>query len=123
MSEDIKSWFKDHVATFSTFKDENGNTIEKLIWKKPDSGICMVNYTLFGRYLIVTGDLGHAIYSWGQNINFKWVSECDLGYFAAKCDASENGRLYKDWDSELVIKKIKNEFRERASSSGGRSPQ
>lgn len=82
-------WFPDHVIEL---KDG------WYVWHKPGTSIYYVRYRVDGRCLIVTGDIGEAVYEWNSPISLEWVAGCHLDYFASKCMASEYGRGYKSWD-------------------------
>ncbi|MCD6436442.1 MAG: hypothetical protein J7L15_08720 [Clostridiales bacterium] len=115
IKEEIRNkWFKDHVADFSTYIDENGNKIERLFWHKPDTWCFHINYTIEENTLIITGDLGCAIYKWSSPISFNSISTFNFDYFAGKCEASENGRHFVEWDSEIAIKSIEENFQQMA---------
>ena len=73
-------WFENHVADFSIYKDENGNELRRLFWHKPDTFCCHVNYTIDGGTLIVTGDLGNAVYRWSGAISFESIAGYDFSY-------------------------------------------
>lgn len=55
-----------------------------------------------GGLLIVTGDLGDAIYQWSDRISVTFLAGCNLDYFASKCLASEHGRGYAERSMELA---------------------
>ena len=40
-------------------------------------------------------------------MDLRWVASCNLGYFAGKCQASEEGRRYEVWSEEAAHKWIK----------------
>jgi len=109
--EMIKGNFKDHVAKITQFAkldvDDAGCDIEVLTWKKPGTNNYMIKYIVSGNTLCVYGDLGEAIYQWSQNISFEWLSGLDLSYFKGKCQASEVGRDFREWDDRTAIKFLK----------------
>jgi hypothetical protein len=99
----IKSWFKDH-----TVKVENINDNFQIIhWKNPESSMYYIKYIINNLTLIVIGDVGNAIYQWGEKINHKFLSLLDLNYFESKCVASPTGRFAREWDEDLSKYKIK----------------
>lgn len=100
-------WFKDHHSGYSVMKDEQGNEMERLRWGRPNSTNYAVWYVRMGSVLFVTGDLGSAVYRWGESVTLEWISRCDIGYFAEKCEASEEGREFKVWDPREAIKKLR----------------
>ncbi len=117
--EDIKKEFKKHKANYSTYTKLNPNSkssvdeIEVLQWKKEKTFNYAVIYIRQGNTLFVKGDLGEAIYGWGQLNDLEWISNLNLSYFAGKCLASEYGRGYKTWDciyAEETLKKYMKEY-------------
>jgi hypothetical protein len=103
-----EEWFKTHVAEQTRTLDGMFDLIK---WKRPENNNYLIMYIQVPGYLIVTGDVGDAIYSSGFN-SFKRWSECDVGYFAGKCTASEYGRHYKEWDSNYLEKRVKEALEE-----------
>jgi hypothetical protein len=94
-------WFKDHNGLYSQHRTEDGHILERLIWKKADTGIYSINYHCERGTLTVWGDLGSAVYRWGgRECDILWIGGCNLDYFASKCDASESGRHYVTWNGE-----------------------
>jgi hypothetical protein len=65
-----------------------------------------VEYLRVGNRLIVTGDIGDAIYWWSDKNDLHWVSQLDLSYFASKCTASEVGRLFHGWDEHKALRRV-----------------
>jgi len=101
--EIFDSWFKDHVAKHSVFRNNCGEEIERIVWGKPGTNIDRIIFTLDKTYrnLIVSGDLGEAIYHWnGPITGFGFFNNMDIQYFESKCLASENGKRDKEWDPE-----------------------
>lgn len=98
--KDIQSWFKDHVATLQTYTSDDGDglPITKLTWAKPDTGIFKVVYYIQGNLLMVAGDLGAATYIFSGPISIWTFLSESIDHFAEKCQASECGRDFEDWD-------------------------
>ena len=122
----IAEWFAEHRATLTTYTGPGGASIECVRWARPGTRQSSVNYQSHGHRLIVTGDLGHAIYlvSQAQPIGF-WAT-CDLSYFAGKCVASPNGPGYETWDATAahdairdLLREFSRERQQRFGSSGG----
>lgn len=86
--------FQDHRAARVVFADG----VEQISWRKPGTGIDSITFLIHGPHLIVTGDLGDAIYT--RECGWKFWASCDLDYFASKCVASETGRLSREWDDD-----------------------
>lgn len=98
----VASWFKDHVVKDHVRMSIGmaGHEFEMIIWKQPGTRIYQVNYSRLDNVLTVSGDLFEAVYSWSEVRDLRWISGLDLSYFASKCQASENGRGYKDWNRD-----------------------
>lgn len=95
--ETIRGWYREHQASFQRFAHESGSELQRLRWAKPSSSTYLVIYMIDGCCLFVTGDLGSAVYRWSSPLAFDWLANCDLSYFAGKCEASENGRQHEEW--------------------------
>jgi len=105
----IAVWFKDHVARLDRYNFFNGAVhIEFLEWKKPGTGIYKVNYFLNCTTgdLLITGDMGSAVYKYYTYKTFNDIASDYLSYFQSKCVASENGRENKVWDSDIATDKM-----------------
>lgn len=93
-----EEWFTQHEAVRVVVADKlAGHAMWVLNWRKPETGMYGVRYIIDANKLIVTGDLGYAIYLWSEPITFEFVADCDLGYFSGKCKASEKGYQYTQW--------------------------
>ncbi len=103
----IHEWFENHEVQKYTGL---GTSATLLVWGKAGTGINRIQYLRFKNQLFVTGDLGDAIYSWGQIVDFKFIADCSLGYFSEKCIASETGRGYKEWDARKVREMLEYHF-------------
>lgn len=93
-----RDFFPDHHITGHTVVADHGaqrSPIEILHWRKSGTSINAIRYELAGGLLIVTGDLGDAVYQWSERISVPFVAGCNLDYFASKCLASEHGRGYR----------------------------
>ena len=108
--ERIRESFKDHEAKITQFAkldvNDAGCDIEVLTWKKPGTGNYMVRYLVSGNTLCVYGDLGEAIYQWSQGVTLEWLATLDLAYFKGKCQASEVGRDFREWDQRKAHKEL-----------------
>jgi len=108
-----EEWFQDHVAEDTRTLD---GAFELIKWKRPKNNNYLVMYILVPGYLIVTGDVGDAIYSSGLT-TFKQWADCDITYFAGKCVASENGRQYREWDNDFLRDKVKEALKQSSDKS------
>lgn len=83
---------KDHVV-------RDGHTETEMVFRKPKSSDWLIRYTIVGRtHLVVTGDLGAAVYTWSSDISFAWLGRLNMDYMMGKCEASEWGRRPREWD-------------------------
>lgn len=104
----VGGWFLGHVADL-TGDHIGGVAFQRLVWKKPGTGINRIDFVCDGPHLFVTGDLGDAIYEAGGS-GLQWWSGCDLEYFAGKCVASETGRGYREWDRDAAWIRLRQMF-------------
>jgi len=97
-------WFPNHKAKIKphTHIGLEPETVHVLDWRNPASGNYWMRYIISGRSLIVIGDAGDAVFEWGENITWEFLSQCDLHYFSGKCRASEHGGRYKTWDHNIA---------------------
>lgn len=98
------SWFPSHVANRIPQAAEAG--MDVIRWRRPGTGIYLISYVIRGNYLIVTGDVGDAIYRFSEDLTLDFLAGCDIDYFAGKCTASEHGRGYQGWDADLARQRI-----------------
>lgn len=85
-----REWFRDHQARF----EMNSDAMTIIEWRRPDTGNYCMKFTIFGHYVVVTGDVGDAIYAFTQPITLDKLKTFDWHYFVHKCVASETGRNY-----------------------------
>lgn len=97
-----EEWFKDHAPTFS-----DHGPFKMLLWRHPDSTNYYVRYIIHSNVLYVSGDIGEAVYIWGQALTWEWLAGLNLDYFAEKCEASETGRDYVGWDERYGNARLK----------------
>jgi hypothetical protein len=118
--EEIKRWFKDHVATLTKCGD-----IEVLDWRKSDTCIFAVRYVFDGCHMYVSGDLGEAVFRFTEKACLDRIATYSLDYFDEKmrafCDAErdfDRGEAKKgldywkqNWEDEDVhVDKVYNEL-------------
>jgi hypothetical protein len=82
-------WFKDHQATAAC-----GSCPDTIEWRRPGTSNYAMRFILLSNYIIVTGDVGDAIYAWTCETTRKQLLRFDWHYFIGKCVASETGRDY-----------------------------
>ena len=89
-------WFRDHVATkFSFTEPVFKSTITVLDFHRPGTGNYAMTFIITARSVVVSGDVGDAIYAFTGEINLAKLATFDWHYFVHKCVASETGRNYE----------------------------
>lgn len=92
---DVVDAMREHVVVVGADPDT------ELVFRKVESTDWLIRYTIVGgNNLVVTGDLGCAVYAWGSRISFRWLGGCNLSYLLSKCEASEWGRAAQVWSGE-----------------------
>jgi len=111
--EQINEWYQNHVAQF----DDTLPDMSFLSWKRPDNYNFAMIYQLRQGYLTVIGDIGTAIYHVRSFTSFKEWAECCYSYFAGKCLASEEGRLYEGWNPDYLLGEVKRAINEHGEKT------
>lgn len=113
-----EEWFKNHKAKLLEAAHQQNNcpacghprsksdTIV-IDWSNPESWNYGCRFLIYRRWLIVVGDIGEAVYEWGQDVSMEFLSRIDFGYFYGKCQASDGGRRLTFWDATEAIESIK----------------
>ncbi len=110
-----EEWFKEHVAKEKIFTNmfnislDSGlpeEEIRVIDWHKTNTSIYGIRYIIDRNYLLVTGDVGEAIYQWSQVIDLPFLASCDMSYFVSKCQSSEYGRGGQSWDRDLAENRL-----------------
>ena len=111
-----EEWFPQHAARIVRYEaplngDIHNPPIHSLIWAKPGTSTYLVRYILINSTLVVTGDLGSAIYRWGHDkeIGFEWIARCDFCYFASKIEGLNRVEL-REWCAEVCELKAREFF-------------
>jgi hypothetical protein len=101
-----EEWFKEHRATFVCDNpvEEPVKFITVINWQNPASWNYGCRFIIHRRWLCVVGDIGEAVYEWGQDLTLEFLAQIDFGYFHSKCQASEKGRSYEMFDPEVAEK-------------------
>jgi hypothetical protein len=93
--EGVVDVMREHVVVFGADPDT-----ERVFRRVKDTN-WLIRYTIVGgNNLVVTGDLGCAVYTWCGRISFPFLGECNLSYLLSKCNASEWGREAAQWNGE-----------------------
>lgn len=99
-------WFKEH-------NPEVGSQVSNHIrWRRPDTTNYLVDYTIIGQNLVVTGDLGSAVYKWSQILTWEFLLGCDLHYMLEKCEASEVGRQFVCFQQNVAQQHVNDALRD-----------
>jgi len=99
-------WFKDHKAQCQATGDIGKLVWETALlihWQNPKSWNYGCRFIVHRRWLIVVGDIGEAVYEWGQDIALEFLAQIDFGYFLSKCRASEKGSDFSMWSAEVEM--------------------
>lgn len=113
-----EEWFKNHKATFHdmggdiTHPSSMAPRIQHLRWKQDGTSNYWIDYIISGGFLLVYGDAGDAVYAWSDNITWDFLKSADLDYFKGKCQASEVGRDYRQWDTRKLAADLKHHMDE-----------
>lgn len=101
----ITRQFGNHVAVHASAA-VGDKCVERLRWSQPGTRNRLIDYTCIGgSLLIVTGDLGDAIYNAGGD-SLKWWVRCDCDYLSRKCIASEYGTGYKEFNRDDALRRV-----------------
>lgn len=114
-------WFNEHVPRHAVMSDMAAHDlgdIQLLDWRKPGTGIYGVRYILDGGKLMVTGDLGEAVYVWGGTLTFQSIANMDASYFHSKCEASELGRTYAGWSKDVALYNVEQIAKDHMEANG-----
>lgn len=117
---DLQAQWVGHVAT----RVQHGE-VDLLTWANPRSSNYALRYAILPRdptgatCLVVTGDLGEAVYVWYGDVTYEGIVGMNLSYFASKCQGSETGLGYLTWDPDQARAVLLEHWIE--FSEGGRS--
>lgn len=100
LTERITKNFDSHVAKYWRLQAGNSSVVEMLRFSKPGTSNYFIEFLLTNGTLMVRGDLGEATYCWYSDIDFNFLAGINMGYMAGKCQASEVGNRFIDWDED-----------------------
>ncbi len=103
MQECRTNWFKDHVAKIIT-QNEHVTVIN---WRNPSSWNYGCRILIHAGWVTVVGDIGEAVYQWGQTVDFPFLSKIAFDYFKGKCQSSEGGKKFESWDGRIATELVK----------------
>lgn len=110
-------WFPKHQSDVS-FRDspivppDRNQRIHVLRWANSENSNYLVLYFLYQSTLMVTGDIGSAIYRWGhdKDMGFEWIAKCDFQYFASKIEGLRTGES-REWCPEVCEQRAREFFK------------
>lgn len=98
-----EEWFANHVATYLS---DSTNTAEHPViiinWQKPGRWDYGCRFIIHANWLTVIGDLGEAVYQWGERLTPEFLAKLNFDYFMGKCVASEVGRPFTAFDVSRI---------------------
>lgn len=120
-AEIAEDWFSKHKATLSVFRDGMGiespekslGEITLINWQEPGSWNCAVRYIIHRHALMIYGDLGDAVFIWGQPLSLGFLRGLQVDYFASKCQASESGRGGRAWNRDRAEQNLRGALKAR----------
>lgn len=98
-------WFSKHevkCGASGDIFDLKWETALLFSWQNPASWNYGCRFIIHGRWLIIVGDIGESVFEWSDYITLNFLAGLDFGYFISKCRASDSGRDYSSWDSEIA---------------------
>lgn len=111
-------WFKNHIATLIAnpehrLHEPNGALI--INWQNPESWNYGCRFIIHRRWLCVVGDIGEAVYEWGQDVTLEFLAGLDFSYFHSKCRASASGTKFEQWNPREAWQSLKQTEKEYKS--------
>jgi len=123
-----EQWFLAHVAKFSNVAQKGMEplleTPSTLEWREESgSNVYWFTAILHKGTLMIYGDIGEAVYRWDERIGWDFFENMGIDYFESKCQASETGRRYYEWDGQKVTARMDEHFREMTEEQGDEAYQ
>ena len=100
--------FKNHEITIKKYAD-----IKVIDFKKQDTSHYYIRYIFDNGKIIVSGDLGTAIYVWNWGISLNNFEDIQLDYFNGKCSCSSEGKT--SWCGDTAIKALDEHYKDYIS--------
>lgn len=91
----IRECIQEHEA-------ELGDGSQVIVFRRPGTSFYSMTFRIQGGYLIVTGDLGEAVYQWSERLTWDFLAGLNFGYFESKCQAHRNGYNARGWDDSVA---------------------
>lgn len=96
--------FRDHRVTVQGMNPP-GSPPNMVVFRAPTHSNGWMHLEIIrGTHLVIVGDLGEAVYQWpgDPGLTFGWLAGLNLHYFRGKCQASEVGRRFEEWDERVL---------------------
>lgn len=107
LKADITKSFDNHIANYWNLSSEGTPNLEIVRFQQPGTNNYFIEFILTNGTLFVRGDLGEAAYRWYGKTTFPWLSTINMDYMMGKCQASEVGRRFVQWDEGYAREKLK----------------
>lgn len=102
--DEVRSeWFKNHGAFYEKLSDHTS----VLTFKQPKTSRYAIRYILDNNYLIITGDIGEAIFCLTEEADLKKLFDYDMDYLFGKL---RTGNSAYDFDADKALSELKNHF-------------
>lgn len=92
------SWFKNHAVKY--IEGEDG--LKRIVWGANGTSMYEIIYTLSGRSVFISGDLGDAVYELTCDAIVKNIRDHSLEHFTGKLTASERDKWEFNQDKARV---------------------
>jgi hypothetical protein len=111
-----------HVVSYWQSEQDLGIPFERLVFKAPGSSIDFIEFTCFRGNLVVTGDLGDAIYEVNNPQQLSFWANCDAHYFASKArDITGHAKTATQYWSHQKAETFLNKFFEELKEEAGKT--
>lgn len=101
MFQYVRSELKDNKSKLLINESDHHNLNVVINYQRPDTWINGMRIMVHAGWVGFMGDLGEAIYGWGGSLTASFLTGIDFHYFLSKCQASEVGREFRQWDRDV----------------------
>lgn len=102
-----KEAFASHVASLQTAKLDDGETIIVLDWRNPNNGRHAIRFLFERHMLIVSGDIGNAVFTLTEQAAPEKVAHYDIAYLHEKLACSSPVPCGVAFDAKLAAEEIR----------------
>lgn len=108
----VDSKYDNHFDKHELFIEIEQENLKVYDYRQPDSSNGYMKIIITGCNVIITGDYGDAIYGYFSTPQYglEWLAGLNIGYFNGKCEASESGRDFKEWDYNKAFENFQHNF-------------